>query len=296
MEIELIRIFVKIVQNGSFSKAALLLKVPKSTVSKALTRLEQQTGTKLLLRTTRSLTLTAAGRAFYETCLGPIQVLEDAEKSLYGADSILSGVIRLTAPEDLGAYVIAGAVGDLVKKHPALSFELIYTNEVLDLVKEGIDIAIRLGNLKESNLKAKKIGEMHLVLIASAAYLRNKPPLKRPQDLQEHSCLSITETTKRWSLVSKKGPATVLVEPRIQCNQMSSLIQAALGGAGIAFVPRFLAKDSLASGKLIRVLPEWRGTSYTVSLISPLSSMASGRLKVVADHLQATVKGALEAE
>src|SRR4051812_36061970 len=111
MDLELTRYFVKVVQNGSFSRAADLLKLPKSTVSKAITRLEHDTGTKLLLRTTRSLTLTAAGRAFYDTCLGPVHILEDAQKSLYGQDSILSGTLKITAPEDLGAHVISPAVG-----------------------------------------------------------------------------------------------------------------------------------------------------------------------------------------
>ena len=191
MEIELSRLFVKVIQQGSFSKAAQQLQIPKSTLSKAVTKLEKETGTKLLLRTTRSLTLTAAGRAFYETCLGPVQVLEEAQRSLHGADDILSGVIRLTAPDDFGNFVLAKALTELLKKHPNLRFELKYTNETLDLVKEGIDLAIRVGKLKESSLKAKRIGENKLIFVASPAYLKSRNPIRAPKDLTEHECMTI---------------------------------------------------------------------------------------------------------
>lgn len=294
MEIEFIRIFVKIVQNGSFSRAAEILQLPKSTVSKALTRLENETGTKLLVRTTRSLTLTAAGRAFYENCMGPIQTLEEAQKSLYGADSILTGVVRLTAPEDLGNYVIAGAAGELSRKHGGLNFELIYTNEVVDLVKDGFDFAVRLGKLRESSLKAKKIGDLYLVLVASPAYLKNKEPIRKPQDLEKHCCLSILETSRAWALQSKRGgTVNVDVKPRIRCNQMSSLMTAALAGAGVAFIPNYLCKSAIESGKLVRVLSEWQAPSRNVSLVSPLSSANSGRLKIVGDHIVEAIRKAL---
>lgn len=129
--IELTRIFVKVIQHGSFSKAADSLKIPKSTVSKAISRLERETGTKLLLRTTRSQTLTASGRAFYETCLEPLQILEDAQKSLFGKDAIIAGKIRITAPEDLGTHVIAPIIGELSQSYDKLFFELLYLNKVV---------------------------------------------------------------------------------------------------------------------------------------------------------------------
>ena len=180
MEIELIRIFVKVVQQSSFSRAAEILKVPKSTVSKAITRLEYETGAKLLLRTTRSLTLTAVGRAFYETCMGPIQTLEEAQKSLNGNESILTGLVRVTAPEDLGIEIIAPTIGELSRKHPLLNFELNYTDDIVDLIKEGFDIAIRIGKLPESSLKVKRIGEIQIIPVASPKYLKNASKIFNP--------------------------------------------------------------------------------------------------------------------
>ncbi|CAN0215734.1 unnamed protein product, partial [Chrysoparadoxa australica] len=244
-------IFIKVVQHGGFSQAADILKIQKSTVSKAVTRLEKMTGTKLLVRTTRSHTLTAAGRLFYETCLGPIQVLEDAQKSLHGLDSIASGHIKITAPEDLGTYMIAPVVGKICKENPNLTFDLQYTNEVVDLVKDGFDLAVRIGTLKESNLIAKKIGRLELILVASPDYCsaqeKKRGKIGHPKDLDNHCTLSISglSMTRTWELQNGKRKGKVQIKPRIESNQMSSLIEAAKVGAGVLLAPRFICKEPL---------------------------------------------------
>jgi len=296
MEIELSRLFVKVVQFGSFSRAAESLRLPKSTVSKAISRLERETGTKLLIRTTRSLRLTAAGQAFFDTCLGPIQTLEEAQKSLYGQDQILSGVVRLTAPEDLGNEVLAPAIGELARRHPGLSFELLCTDKVVDLVRDGFDFAIRLGRLRASGLKAKKIGELILVPVASPGYLKSKPKIHRPADLakgQECLSLSIGSAAARWVLRSGRGTETIAVRPRISSNQMSSLLRAARAGAGVALVPSFLCRSDLDKGRLVRVLPDWSSPGLNVSLVSPLVSTSTARLKITSDMLVEVVRHAL---
>jgi DNA-binding transcriptional LysR family regulator len=295
MDLEVIRQFVKVVQNGSFTKAADSLRVPKSTLSKAVSGLEKETGTKLLLRTTRSLTLTAAGRAFYETCLSAVQTLEEAQKSLYGNDTIISGKIKLTAPEDLGSTVIAPAIGILTRKYPSLRFELIYTDEILDLVKDGYDLAIRIGKLSESALKVKRLGDLVLIPVASPDYLKSANKIRHPKDLEQHSCLAITSNTanKNWSFKSGKETATIKVHPRIESNLMSSLLQSAIAGAGVAFVPGFLAKKDLKTGDLVRILPEWSGAGIPVSLLSPLAMTSSARLKIVSETIFEEVRKAL---
>lgn len=298
MDIELVHIFVKVVKTGGFSKAGEALKIPKSTVSKAVTRLEEETGTKLLLRTTRSQTLTAAGKAFYDSCVGPIQAIEDAQKSLSGQDSLLTGTIKITAPEDLGTEVLAPAAGDLIQKHPGLSFELVYTDEVIDLVKDGFDLAVRIGTPKESGLKFKKIGEVHLHLVASAKYLKRHPKIQKPEDLQNHSCLSLEHNINRcqWSLKSKTSSAKVTINPRIASNQMSSLMKAAIADAGIALVPSFLCRPYIESGELVHVLPQWTSVGLPVSLLSPLPFSSSARLRMTADYFVEKLQAALEGE
>lgn len=296
MDLQLTRLFVKVVQYGSFSKAALALKLPKSTVSKAITRLERETGAKLLLRTTRSLTPTASGRAFYEACLGPIQSLEDAQKSLQGQDSILSGLVRITAPEDLGLHVIAPCVAKLITQHPGLSFELHYTDQVIDLVKDGFDLAVRLGRLNQSSFKVKKTGEVSLILVAAPDYIKRAGKPRAPADLEKHSCLSLSNPALlyQWILRSTKGgSAKVPIHARACGNQMNTLLNMAIHGAGIALVPDYICRNEIASGQLVHLLPEWKTVGRPVSLVSPLSSSSSARLKVTSDAIFTAVQEAL---
>ncbi len=292
IEIELSRVFVKVVQQGSFSKAAELLKIPKSTVSKSLTRLESLTGTKLLLRTTRSQTLTAAGRAFYETCLGPIQILEDAQRSLLGQDTIVSGTVKLTAAEDIGTYVIAPVIGDLCRSHPKINFELHFTNEVVDLVRDGFDLAVRFGKLPESQLKVRPIGEISLLPVASPAYLAAHKKILHPSDLSDHDslCLRNHAMSRTWILQNEKKKINVPVHPRVESHQMTSLLKIALAGAGVLFAPSFLCRHEIESGTLVRLLPGWKGVGIPVSLVSPVSIATTARLKLVSDHIASAIQ------
>jgi DNA-binding transcriptional LysR family regulator len=285
-----------VVKTGGFSKAANALRIPKSTISKAVSRLESESGTKLLLRTTRSQTLTAAGKAFYDSCVGPIQAIEDARKSLSGSDSLLTGTLKITAPEDLGTEVLAPCAGRLVQKHPGLNFELRYTDEILDLVKDGFDLAVRIGVLKESGLKIKKLGEVHLYLVASAKYLKAGAKIQKPEDLHDHMCLTLGSGVGRthWNLKSKTSSAKITIAPRIVSNQMSSLLRAASHSAGIALVPSFLCRDAIEAGKLERVLPQWTSQGMPVSLLSPLPFSSSARLRTVTDHLVSELQAALK--
>ena len=296
MEIELIRIFVKVIQQGGFSKAANALQIPKSTISKAVTRLEQETGTKLLLRTTRSQTLTAAGRVFYEACLGPIQTLEDAQKSLYGMDNIVAGKVKITAPEDLGNYVVSPVIGWLCLKYPKLEFELNYTNEVLDLVKDGYDIAIRLGKLPASSLRQRRVGDFEMVPVAAPTYLKSKKRISAPKDLETLDCLTITSSsmTNEWTFKNEKKIVRIKVRSQVQSNQVSSLMKIALSGAGIALLPGYLCQSEIDQGKLIRILPEWHGIMLEVSIISPVSTNSSSRLHLVSSEIASRLKTVLD--
>lgn len=286
MNLDLTRIFVKVIQNGSFSRAADLLKVPKSTISKAISRLERESGTRLLVRTTRSLSLTSAGRVFYDASLGAIQTLEDAQKALYGGDSLLIGKVRITASEDLGSYVIAPAIAQLANRHPQLSFELQYTDEVIDLVKDGFDVAVRIGRLSESSFKVKRAGEVTLIAVASAKYFASQQKIRQPKDLTAVNCLTYSDQAfRRWTLRSSKGTVHIPVNARISSNQMSSLLKMALVDGGVALVPQFLCEKELESGKLIRVLPEWSSPGLPVSIVTPQAPTSSVRLKMTVDQI-----------
>ncbi|MFP5519883.1 MAG: LysR family transcriptional regulator [Bdellovibrionia bacterium] len=296
MELELVHIFVYVIKYGSFTKAAAQLKLPKSTVSKAITRLEKETGTKLIVRTTRHQTLTPAGRAFYETCASPIEVLETAHKSLHGNESLIAGTIKLTAPEDLGSKIIAPAIAALSQNYPNLFFDLNYTDKLLDLIADGIDLAIRIGHLKESSLKAKKVGDLKLILVASPKYLNKKPKITKISDLRSHDCLALSSysSTNSWRLKHKTKSEQITIRPRIISNQMSSLLSATLAGGGITLIPAFLCQSHIDSHELIQILPQWTSANLPVSLLSPLNFSSSARLRTIADHLANEIQKALK--
>jgi len=297
MDIELTRLFIKVVQHGGYTKAAEALRVPKSTISKAVTKLENETGTKLLARTTRSQTLTAAGRLFYETCLGPLQILEDAQKSLFGQDNIVSGKIKLTAPEDLGNVVITPAISRLCLKYPKLDFETHYSNELIDLVKEGFDLGVRIGNLKVSSLKQRMVGEMEMIPVASPAFLKRTGKIAIPKDLNNLDGIILLNSglDNNWILKNEKRTVTVQLKSRVQGNQMSSVITSAVAGAGVALVPSYLVKSYLVSGSLIRILPDWCGARLPVSVVSPVSMSASSRLNILTNQIISACRETFEA-
>ena len=145
MDIQLIHYFVKIVKHGSFTKAADVLKIPKSTLSKAVSKLEKETGTKLLVRSTRKQTLTAAGRSFYEACHGSVQTIDAAQKTLYGFDRVISGTIKITVPEDFEIFLLSASIQRLCDAYPKLKIVIRSTNDVVDLVGDGFDFAVRIG-------------------------------------------------------------------------------------------------------------------------------------------------------
>jgi len=294
MDLKLIYIFVKVAQCGSFSRAAQLLKLPKSTVSKAVSKLEYETGSKLILRSTRSLSLTQAGLKFLEDTNGPLQNLEEAHKKLLGGDLILSGQLRITAPEDLGNHLIAPAIAKLSSQFPALNFELKYTNEIVDLVRDSFDIAVRIGKLQASSFKVRKLGFVVLILVATPRYLKGRSKIRTPSDLLDHDCLGFSESTfQTWSLRSAEKNVKVAIKAKILSNQMSSILQAALADGGIAFVPKYLCQREIEAGKLVHVLNEWGSQPLPVSLLTPLSPSKTARLKVTVDAIVNALVGRL---
>ena len=294
MEIQLIHYFVKIIEHGSFTKAAEFLKVPKSTLSKAVSRLERETGTKLLIRSTRKQTLTAAGRDFYEASLGPIQTIEDAHKALYGQDSVISGAVKITVPEDFEIFLLSSCIQQLGEKYPDLKIIIKSTNEVVDLIGEGFDFAIRIGPLEESNLKVRTIGHIKLATVVAKQYLA-KIELNSPQDLMNVRCIGLSSNKPYQTLKMTKNKKTETIKTplKIETNQITSVYKLTLTGAGVSVLPTFLCQKDIDSGQLISVLPDWQYANVPVSLISPLSTIHSLRLKVVSEEIVGALRGFL---
>ncbi|MEC9281470.1 MAG: LysR family transcriptional regulator [Bdellovibrionota bacterium] len=288
IKLELTQIFVKVVQQGSFTKAANLLDLPKSTVSKAISQLESITQTKLLLRTTRQQSLTEAGKKYFALCIGPIQALEEAQKNIYGLDSVPIGTIKITAPEDVGVHILSPIIGSLSRTNPQLNFQLKLTDQVVDLVRDGYDLAIRLGNLNDSQLKAKYVGQLEMVLVASKQYLESCGKIESPKDLNGARFLSIGESvvSQKFTLQSGKKRSQISIKPIVTCNQMTSLLGMAKEGAGLLLVPHYLCRNDIVKKRLVRVLPDWSYLGYSVHLVSPVSMHETARIKLVSEMIK----------
>lgn len=274
-----IAVFIRVVQSGSFSEAAKKLGMPNSTVSYKVSCLEKRLGVTLIQRTTRKLNITPAGQQYYKKCLQGLSEIQAAEAEVAATQGEAQGLLRITAPVELGSGALPQIVSEFSLKHPKVSVEVILTERRVDLLSENVDLAIRAGDLKDSTLIAKKIGAVYFATFASPRYLKNKPELKHPRDLRQHQCIAFTPLgAEEWRLVSNKGTLNIPIPTRIVVNDLIMTKQLALLGNGVAFLPAHLCLSELQSGKLIRVLPEWRSGLNPVHFVYPAQKFVTPKL------------------
>jgi DNA-binding transcriptional LysR family regulator len=244
-------VFTRVVETGSFTAAARLLATPKTTVSRRVAALEREVGVRLLQRTTRSLSLTDAGRSYYEQTSQALRSLEEANLRLSEARSEPLGTIRISAPVGFGAYFLNATVVDFLAMYPKTKVELRLTDERLNLVEDGIDLAFRTGVLEDSTLIARKLGATHRLFCASPGYLARRGAPKLPADLARHDCVIAGSSVAsiNWVLDGPNGHETVTVAGRFAANEMQSVVAATLAGFGIAQLPHGVAKALIDEGK-----------------------------------------------
>ncbi|MFT4183755.1 MAG: LysR substrate-binding domain-containing protein [Rhizobium sp.] len=253
------RIFVKAVETGSISSAAIELQISSQLAGKQIRALEDGLGVKLLARTTRRQSLTDSGQVFYERAKNILAEMDVAEALMAETRSEPRGRLRISAPVTFGSHALAPALSDYLRRHPEVSVDLNLTNRNVDLVEEGFDVVFRAGDLPDSSLIAKRLAPYHLILCAAPAYLRSASGLQTPQDLVEHECLIFTHSSLRthWSFVGPEGRVTVPIIGRFCANSGEALRAAALSGMGILFQPHELVASELSAGRLVRLLPEY---------------------------------------
>jgi DNA-binding transcriptional LysR family regulator len=257
MELDGIEIFVKVVQAGSFSAAAKALGMPNSTVSAKLSALEKRLGVTLLQRTTRKLHVTQAGEAYFQRCVLALEQLQAAESELTSAQQEPQGCLRLTAPVELGHSLLTTLVREFLQRHPKLEVDLIITNRVVDLIAEGIDLAIRAGKLSDSRLIAKRFVVGHFGLWASSAYLKNHGTPTHTKELAKYELLRFAPFKgNRLELTNGSENAQPLIAGRLRADDFETLKAFALLGQGIAYLPGFLCAEEARDERLQRVLPK----------------------------------------
>lgn len=290
MDLNHVTAFVRVVQDGSFTAAAKALGLPKSSVSRSVAQLEEDLGVRLLHRTTRKLHLTDAGTAFHDRVARALADIDEATSAASDLQRELRGVIRITAPVDIGVWAIAGIVARFVRKHPQLNVEVRLSGRVVDLVREGFDLAVRAGKLRDQSLIARRVGSLEMGLYASSRYLKRRPAPKTIEDLEKHDCIVLqTESGPlKWPLRSAKGDERTL-EPRgaISSDDISFMKKAVLAGGGIALLPLFLCAREERSGKLVRVLPSWRLGGSELHVVYPSARYVPQRVIALRDHLVA---------
>lgn len=280
MDLDGIAVFVKVVQVGSFSQAAKLLNMPNSTVSAKVAALEKRLGVTLLQRTTRRLHLTEAGEGYFRRCMTALEELQTAENELAIERSETKGVLRLTAPVELGRSALPPVLDVLMKRHPAIKIDLIITNRLVDLVAENIDVAVRAGPLKDSGLIAKRFVLGQFGLWASPSYLKNNSVPRNPDELKEHDCLRFAPFTgRKLQLTNGRERAQIALAGRITADDFEALRALAVLGWGIALLPSFLCAEEAKERKLVSVLPNWRGDSVTISVVYPAQRFVAPKIR-----------------
>jgi DNA-binding transcriptional LysR family regulator len=280
-------IFVRVVQAGGFSKAARLLGMPVSTVSRRVAELEEKLGVSLLVRTTRSLRVTEAGSAYLAHGRAIAAELEQAESLATSLQSIPQGVLRITAPVDFGNQFLGEILRDFLKTHPRVEADVALTERVVDLIGEGFDLAIRVGELEDSSLLSRRLGSLGLQLVASPAFLTERGSPRGCADLARFSCIRFTgdEEPDVWRLSGPNGEHAVRVRGRVSANNMALIRELALAGEGIALMPHFFCADDLRAGKLRVVLKDWVNAPGPVHVVYPRHRFVLPKVRSFVEHL-----------
>lgn len=282
MNIDDIRNFVEVAEAGGVSLAAQRLGLAKSVVSRRLVRLEAAIGVQLLARTTRGAALTEAGTAFRDHAMRILAELDAAMENVQPAGA-LRGRFRIAAPVSLGPEYIGPVLAEMARNHPLLSIHTSYTDRVVDLVGEGYDCAIRLGHLRDSNLKARCVGDIHGKLVASPDYVARHGAPDTPDDLLAHACLM--HGTESWRFMD--GSKTLTVHPRgsFKADHPAARVAAAVSGLGLGYLPDCLIDPYLASGALVQVMASYPPTSAGMYVVRPPSQHANPKIRVLTDML-----------
>lgn len=290
IDLNLFNVFSEVAQSLSFSATAKKLGVPKSTVSRSVATLEQELGVRLLNRTTRQVALSTAGADLYQRVAPELLSLKTAIGSLAELEDQPSGVLRVTATPDFGTAVLADVVARFVALYPSIEVDLRLTTTPLDLVAEGIDVAIRVAvrPMRDSTYIARQISPLAIQLYAAPTYIARKKAPRHPRDLSDHDWI-VFRGMNEMRLTNKGEVAVAKPKGRVACDDMDFVLALARSGAGICALPTFLATPEVEAGRLVRVLPKWLVPSGTLWFVSPGPKNVPRKVAVFRDFLLETL-------
>jgi DNA-binding transcriptional LysR family regulator len=281
--------FVRVVETGSFSKAAKEFATTQPTVTKQVAATEARLKVRLLNRNTRGVSLTESGALYYERCKQIVHQAQEADSIVHLRQTQAQGLLRIGTSVAFGRRVVVPLALDFMAKHPQVQVDLSFEDRYTDLIAQGIDVAVRMGKLSDSALGARFLGMNPWVLVAAPKYIRKHGTPKRPQDLSGHNALiySSVQGDDVWRLSTPQGaPVTVPVTGRLRSNNLSAVLAAARAGLGVAALPRYVAGDSLASGHIVELLKDHALPEQEIHAVFPSPKLVPGKVQAFIAFLQ----------
>ncbi|HHJ36197.1 MAG TPA: LysR family transcriptional regulator [Gammaproteobacteria bacterium] len=281
-------VFRRVVEAKNFSAVARETNMSQSTVSKHIAALEERLGTKLLNRSTRSLKLTEAGKEYYHHCIRILNDFHEAEASVGKGKIKPTGTLRISTSAAFGKTCLLPNLKEFFTAYPDIDIDLLFDDHYIDLVKEGIDLAIRIGPLADSSLIARKIGTSPRVVVASPDYLVKHGRPKKPADLEKHDCLfySLQKSPDLWYFNStQEGDESIRVSGRLKASSPDAICDATIEGLGISVLCEWFAKKHIQQGKLKVILPDYRPTAYDIHAVYPERRFVPQKVKRMIEFL-----------
>jgi len=288
-------VFVAVNEMGSFSKAAERMRMSPPAVTRAVSSLEERLGVTLLTRTTRRLHLTDAGARFLEHAQRLLGEIESAERSASGDMGIPQGHLTVSASVTFARFVITPMVRKFLQTQPKITATVLSLDRVVNLVDEGVDVAVRIGELPTSSLIARRVGTVRRIFVASPDYLARCGNPEHPQELKLHSMIGFSniQASNEWQYKTKAGKGRVPLAPGLMVNDAMAAVEAAVAGEGITMVMSYVVVDLIKSGKLVPVLPEYMPQEVPAHLVFPQSRLVAPKLRAFLDFSAARLKAEL---
>ena len=279
--------FATVVDAGSFVRAAESMDMSKAAVSRYVADLEARLGVRLMHRTTRKLSLTEEGHAFHIRCKTLLSELDEAESEITAHSASVSGLVKVNVPVSFGILHLAPLWSDFMAANPKVTLDVTIADRFVDLVEEGYDLAVRIGNLPNSSLVSRKLASTRMVLCASPAYLKKHGRPKHPAEIAEHAVLaySLLATGDQWELEGPKGKVRVQVHPVLRTNSGDTCRAAALKHQGIILQPSFLVEEDLRSGALVEFMPNYRSVVFGIYAVYPSRQFVSAKVRLLIEFL-----------
>jgi len=286
-------VFVKVVEGGSFSAAARALELPRATVSRKVSQLEASLGIRLLHRSTRKLSLTEEGRQYYVKCSSGLNEIEEANGMISATQQKPSGLLRISAPLAGQSGFMCKLITEFLALHEDVNIQLNLTDDLVNLIDDGVDVAFRAGKLEDSSLVARKLGSTQLVLCAASDYLKKSASIQSPKDLKDHTSIIFGHSHNHvsWKLQGDKEVITVPVHGRISVNSMQFALQACLSGLGVSLLPYGVIEEHLKTKKLQLLLKNYSSNVGGLYIVYPSKTHLSTTVRAFVDFVAEKMKG-----